>query len=301
MEATSSSKYWSFATPDNPEEIILGAYIKVSDVGLYGISATGNGSLLMTIHHDNSNVLISLGLVGRGLRIRTQVGLTATVGNVLTNGWNLLELKCKVHDTTGYIYAYVNGLEVYSITGIDTRSSSRVINYVRVYHYLTYQGVGDIYVCDTSGATNNDVLGSFHVQGLLPDANGDNSDWTPSAAADNYTMVNEHAPSEAEYVESGTSTDQDLYNYESLTGTWDTIFGLQMNSRLALDAAGSETVAVSCLSNVTQSDANFTVDETVISTGDEGKYQRILETDPDTAAAWTTSGVNAVQGGAKFI
>jgi hypothetical protein len=305
VEEVNGAGRWGLATPDLPEEIIIGAYINFPPLGSLGLDNSGTGTPIMGAFDYQSGDyrgLVALYLAGRGLKINSYQKGTYIVSNVLNTGWNLVELKCKVHVTTGYIYLYVNGVEVFSITGIDTRFGGYNIRYAQVYHsYAAWLGVGDIYVCDTSGSTNNDVLGPFHVQGILPDANGDSSDWTPSAVVDNYTVVNEDLPSEADYVESGTSTDQDLYNYEPLTGTWDSIFGLQMNSRLLLDVPGSEDVAVSCLSNVTQSDETFAITDSTMGTGDEELARRILETDPDTAVAWTQSGVDAIQGGVKFI
>lgn len=299
-EETTSNSYWNLEMVDAPEEVIIGAYILIRTPGASGTDQSSGNLLLGTFSGGNEGIVVRVS--GRTLRVSSNnLGFGYFAGNALIDGWNLVELKCKMHDTTGYIYLYVNGVEVIGVTDIDTRYSSYTQTRARVYNYLTYNGVGGIYVCDTLGSVNNDILGPYRIQGILPDAIGDSSDWTPSDAVDNYTLVNEAPPSETGYVESGTSTDQDLYNYEPLTGTWDTIFGIQMNTRLFLDIAGSEDVAVSCLSNVTQDDETFTVTDASVSSGDEARFQRILEEDPDTASAWTTSGVGAIQGGAKFI
>jgi hypothetical protein len=253
---------------------------------------------------NNSSVHIRVEINSRDIRIRLNNATVtdATIGNVLEpNQWNLIELKAKVHDSTGYWYLYVNGVLVDSNTGIDTKFSTLNVNRLNVWNYHLSQINGDFYCCDLAGSQNNDVLGPFHVQGILPNATGANADWTPSSAVDNYTVVNEETADEADYVDSGTPDETDLYNYENLSGTWDTIFGLQTNSRIFLDGAGSETVSVLCKSGTTTNSANFTITNTTMSVNDEGKNMQILEDDPDTASTWITSGVNTAQFGVKFI
>lgn len=280
---------WVFELTDNPEIIACGLYFKS---GLQGYQRDTWWRLLGVNNGSAVHVLVEMS--GRDLRIRLNNDATtaATISNIVEPlRWNLIELKAKVHDTTGYWYLYVNGIEVGSQTDIDTKYSTLVVNQIRIYGQDAYNDIGDFYCAD-------EVLGPFHIQGVLPDANGDDSDWTPSGAGANYTHVDEETANESDYVETG-ATNQDLYNYEDLTGTWDTIFGLQINTRLYLDAAGSETVAVLCLSNVTLDSDNVTVANTTMGSGDENK--RVLELDPDTSAAWLSTAIDAAQFGVKFI
>lgn len=289
---------------DNPEELVCGVYMKNGlGPGNRGATSSGWYKLIQIMAGSQFHILICHNGLDLIVRLVNSSTASATIGNILEpQRWNLIELKAKIHDSTGYWYLYVNGVEVSSGTSLDTKYSTSDVTAIRFYTRGNLSNIGDFYCCDLTGSTNNDVLGPFHIQGILPDANGDDSDWTPSANASNYTEVNEETANEGNYVESGTANQQDLYNYEDLSGTWDEIFGIQINSRLLLDTAGSETVAIVCSSNGTEDSANFTVTEdTTIGAGDEFQFVRILEDDPDTSNAWEAADIDVAQFGVKFI
>jgi len=295
----SGSEAWVFDLLDNPEEIACGLYLKSNS----GSSSRNNFYPIITINNGSyAHIQIEASPIDIRVKLLHSSTVVATFYSVLeARRWNLIELKAKVHDTTGYWEIYVNGVLIGSNTGIDTKYSTYNVNQVRFHGGLAYNKIGDTYCCDLTGSKNNDVLGPFHIQGILPNANGDDSDWTPSANADNYTMVNDVTANESDYVESGTPADQDLYNYENLSGTWDEIFGLQINTRLFMDSANSETIAVLCSSNSTEDSANFTANNDSVGMGDEAQFMRILENDPDTSNAWDPTDIDSAQFGVKFI
>jgi len=297
----SDNQAWLVDLPDNPEEVAAGIYLKN---GKLGYSREPTQSVLAISNGSAEHIAVFMS--GRDLQVR--FNNSSTTGAVLIPNvveprqWVLIELKGKVHDTTGYWYLYVNGVLVGSETGRDTKYLTYNVNQVRFWGYDSYEELSDCYVVDLTGAQNNDVLGPFHVQGLVPDANGSDTDWTPSGGPPNYQMVWESPASDAEYNESGNSNDKDLYNYEDLDGTWDEIFGVQINTRMLVDAANSsETVAIICESNGTEDSANFTVDNDTVSDGDEAQFRRIIEVDPDTSNAWDANGIDAAQFGVEFI
>lgn len=299
--STGAGSYYDVYINDAPEEIACGFYIKPTYSSIFRkpdiIVFQCKTSSSTTWFH------IEVKISSRDILIRRQNGNNPEpiITNVLEpNQWNLIEFKTKIHDTTGYWYLYVNGILVGSNTDVDTQYLGP-FNRFRFGLSDSYVSYGDSYLLDLTGAQNNDVLGSFHIQGIFPNANGANSDWTPSSAVDNYTLVNEAPPDEVDYVESNTTDEQDLYNYEDLMGTWDEIFGIQMSTRVFLDSAGSETAGIICDSNGTEDSANFTVDSTTIGNAGERAFQRIIELDPDTSNAWDTAGIDAAQFGIKFI
>jgi hypothetical protein len=297
---TSTVGSFTIMLEDNPESLACGVYF----TNEYHAYEREDWTFLLSVNNGANDEHVQLETSGRDIRVRVRNGTIDTiVYNVLEgyHRWSLIELKTKIHNTTGYWYLYVNGILVGSHTDMDTQYNDLVLDRVKFNHFNNFTNLSDTYVCDLTGSQNNDVLGAFHVQGILPDANGDDSDWTPSTAVDNYTLVNEETANEDSYVESGTPDEQDLYNYEDLTGTWDEIFGVQINTRAFLDASGSETVAILCSSNGTEDSANFTTTNTTMGTGDEQQFQRILEVDPDTSNAWDANGVDAAQFGVKFI
>ena len=225
--------------------------------------------------------------------------LLATTANpvLATNTWHYLEAKVVCHDTTGSYEVRLDGQTILSGSSVDTRGTGDS-RYALFQLQNYYQCIDDIYICDTDGTINNDFLGRVVIEGILPNADGDSTDWTPASGSDNYAMVDDIPPDDdTSYVESGTEGDEDLYDYADLsTITMETILGLQINTDVRLNAvSGDIDLYQTVKSDSTSSDGA----PTNIASDDYEVATRILETDPDTSSAWTVSGVNAAQFGIK--
>ena len=94
------------------------------------------------------------------------------------NQWHYFEVKVVCHDTAGYYQVRIDGVTVLSGTNVDTRAGADT-RFVRFRMDEYYQYMDDIYICDTDGTANNDFLGQILVEAIFPNADGDNSDWTP--------------------------------------------------------------------------------------------------------------------------
>jgi hypothetical protein len=228
--------------------------------------------------------------------------LSTTVDALLTNTWYDLELKVVVNDSTGSYDLHIDGVSVLSDSNIDTKpGASAYVDTLRVGHiaggYATQNLiVDDLYVCDGSGAANNDFLGNVCVKQILPTAEGTLSDFTPSGGVDNSLMVDDPiADADSTYVESSTATHTDLYDYSTLSGL-SNVKGLQINTLTRVTDAESFDLSMPVLSNVTQDDGSA---QTITSTTYVSKM-RIVEQDPDTTAAWLVAGINAATFGIKI-
>jgi hypothetical protein len=144
---------------------------------------------------------------GSGVRILIKVG-TTTVGTssyFAFGAWHYIEVNVTVR--TGTYELRRNGVldisdasEDMADTGSDGwdifawRFSSSLSSFLRI---------DDIYVCDGTGAKNNDFLGPSIVEGILPNAEGTTIQWTPATGTDNSAMVDDV----------GTSAPVDSVNY----------------------------------------------------------------------------------------
>jgi hypothetical protein len=160
-----------------------------------------------------------------------------------------------------------------------------------------------MYVIDPTagGAPTNTYLGDCHVETLMPNADGTHSDWTPLSGSVHFTEVNErtgvYPDDDTTYVEASVVNNQDSYQYDDLSITAGTVYGVQTNlyarkvdtnlrQLKAITVSGGTTYVGSSLFTL----ANGYVDGT-----------EIQETDPNTSAAWSVSGVNAAEFGAKVV
>jgi len=202
--------------------------------------------------------------------------------------WYYLEFKVTIDNSVGAWEVRLDGESLGSATNVDTRTSGQYLEQVILRGHNGGPWYDDFYVSDSG------YLDDIRIDGILPDSAGDDTDWTPDSG-NNYERVDENPPDDdTSYVETSTSTDRDLYNYESLPSEVDTVKGLQINTQRRV-TAGTETFkTVIKTGTTTDADAG----ESTSDTSYDWQY-RISETDPDTASAWTESGVNAAQFGVE--
>jgi len=226
----------------------------------------------------------------------TQLAITSGLGLVAAT-WYYVEFKVTCNATTGSYELRVDGSAVLSGSGVNTKAGSH--DYHNCFQLYCATGsiptFDDLYFLDSTGSQNNDFLGNCRVEAIFPDADGGTTQWTPSSGTDHYALVDEaECNDDAEYVEDDISDHKDLYDYASLQYVTGGIKGLQVNTQARITDATSFDLKTTCHSGTTDSD-----DAGQALAASYADYRRIVELDPDTAAAWTVSGVNAAQFGVK--
>lgn len=289
--ATTSNPYFQTPNLGTISEIIIGFAFRFYQ------SAHGAGVVFIIEGNGTAGIHLALFASNQLVLRRGTTILATSVDSLRQNAYNYIELKATVHDTTGSATLKINGVQQFSISGVDTKvSTTTTASAARFHGFSTVQAYtfDDIYICDTTGSVNNDFLGSVRVDGTLPDGAGDDTDWTPSAGA-NYAAVDENPQDDdTTYVEDSTSTNRDLYNYASMAGV-NVIKGLQMNSTGRETDVTTYTLKQCCKSSITLStDAGV-----VLNTQSYITKTRILEEDPHTSAAWLEANVNAAQFGVE--
>ena len=229
-------------------------------------------------------------------------GGTTSGAGILTNAWNYIELKVLCDASVGTIDINVNGVNVLHLTGKNTKvGSHNYHNGIRLNGTSSANVVyyDDLYVCDNSGSVNNDFLGPRRVVSLYPSANGDSANWTP-LSGDNYANVADGSLQDGDTtcVSTATSSAEDLYQYANLTTNPTQINGVMICTDGRVNGTGPYSIQDECKSvNTTSNSANQVFADTVNYT----TSTRILETDPDTANAWTVNGLDAAQFGFHLV
>lgn len=247
-----------------------------------------NYQLGVKLKNDGSLVVYRL----TGLSAGTVLGTTAA-GVILLNSWHFLEWGFAIHDSTGTITLKVDAATVLNLTGQDTNNSGG--NWDRVQFLQpagstvgTYQ-IDDLYCLDSAT-----TLGERRVETLYPTSDVAQG-FARSTGSTNYTLVDEATVNgDTDYVQGSTVGDVDTYGFGDLSSTPTTIDAVQVTAFAEKTDAGSRSIALQVKSGATTSDgSNYAL------AASYGKFERILTTDPNTATAWTGSGVNAMQGGPK--
>jgi hypothetical protein len=225
----------------------------------------------------------------------TQLEVTSNAISLAT--WYYLEFKVVCHDTTGSYDVHINETEWASDTNVNTKAGSN--NYhdkvmFKGNDYASHFYVDDIYVCDSTGSNNNAILGNVKVLAIRPDQAGDDTDWTPSAGA-NYAAVDEEVLDEdSTYVETSSSGDQDLYNFENVTAVG-AIKGIQIITEMRVTDAQSYDLNSVIKSGATEDEG---LPETVSSLT-YVTHVRVAEEDPNTSDLWQAANINSCQFGIK--
>ena len=219
--------------------------------------------------------------------------IDTSVSQLSIDTWYYLELKVLTHNSAGTYEVRIDNADWISGTGVDTQPSGNS------YHTAVRLGAifggaaqyDDLYVLDGSGSENNDFLGNRQVVPLRPNGDGDTNDWTPSTG-NNYENVDEvQRDDDTTYNETSTANDVDLYDYADSVGLA-TINGVMITTCVRVTTGSMD------MKTLIKSGA--TTDESSPVTITQQTYQSktyLSEQDPNTAAAWTPTNLNAAQFG----
>jgi len=237
-------------------------------------------------------------MVMTGGSVNGSTTLATSTNTLAANTWYYIEFKVTIGSSGSY-QVNVGGVNWVSGTGNTQITANATTNEVAFYQNSSVQlAYDDLYILNTSGSVNNNFLGDSRIYTSLP--SGDDASfkqWTPSAGTNHYANVSDNPPDDdTSYNSSGTVGQIDLFTYPSISPAG-VIAGVQTVLTAKIDAAGTRTACEECRSSGTNYDGSnsFTL------TTSYQMYRQIRETNPATSAAWTSSGVNAAEFGAKVL
>lgn len=163
--------------------------------------------------------------------------------------------------------------------------------------------IDDIAILDGTGSQNNDFPSKpFVVQGMLPNGDGNQSDWAPSTGSTHYVLVDETAITagpDSGYVQSPTPGDIDLWTYSDLSnvlGGSTVCAGVHVVTSAAMRASGSQDVMVRVRHATNEANgAAFTVDTTAVKA-----FSTCFDQNPTGVPAdWTKTALEATEFGVE--
>ena len=287
----------SMQTPNlgTPSTIIIGfgfyqdAFASAQDILYLMDGATLQGTLAIQTdgkfkYYKGSSLSVALGTTSSGVSAST---------------WTYVELKVKIHASTGTVDVLFDGVSRLALTGQNTDQATSGL--MRAVRFLGSTGGGDhtqlddLYICDTTGSVNTGLLGPQKIVMVKPANDGGTNQFTTNSGSTHYDRVNQNPPDgDTTYLEDATTGHQELFGYDAVTGLA-SVTALQMNTVARLTDANQFSVKSSILSNGTGSDDTAQT----VSGIDFQSNGRVVETDPHTSAAWTVAGVNAAKFGFK--
>jgi len=283
------------------ETIVVGFAWKTANL-------VNNRNILGIQGHGVNHVTLQMTSTG-AIRITrsgsTEIGISAG-GLVSTATWYYIEFKVKISNTVGTIEVRLDGDTIINETALDTLGSG-----VAEAQGISFNGNGttnatwidDVYVLDVSGgAPYNDFLGDSRVDAVMPDGDGFSSGFDttfPASPTNHFSKVDEIPPDdETTYNETNTANDIDLFDYAAMptiTGGA-TVWAVQLSIFLKkLDAGPASFRAVT---RPTSTTFNGT---TQFPPTDYVYAHELYVTNPQTAAEWTESEVDAAEFGVEVL
>lgn len=286
--------------------------------GIVGVSVT----MPALAPHTTNGFPVTMFRLGTTIQVSLRVNSNRTLSAV-RGGWatgtvlgtssatlpttaTYVELKVKIHASTGTVDVRLNGISILSLTGQNTSPGAS--------EAWTVVGLGipseasspswsgtpslnvdfdDFYVCDGTGAAPwNDMLGDVRVDPRQPTAAGATTGWTPSAG-NNWQNVDELPPNDdGDYNSAASASLTDTFTVQDVPVAGATIYGVQVNLTSRKTDAGTCTIAPV----IRHSSVDYQGTAFAPGTG-YANNQAIYQTNPGTSAQWTESEFNAAEFG----
>jgi hypothetical protein len=291
-ESAGSGTYVSVSVPGSPAEIYVRIGLKIS------VAAAHPVYCLRCSDGSTSQIDLILGSAGELSAYRG--GTLLGSGGLLQNLWSCIEVHLKVDPSAGVLEVWQDGTLIVSFAGNTQVSSLSRVTQLTPSCQLTAGTVGpctivfdDLAVNDTLGSFNSGRAGQGGIVPLFPVADTAQRDFTRSAGADNYALVDDVPPNDdTDYVEASTLNARDLYTVAQLPAGASSITVVQSLGRLrSAGGSGAQAALTIKSSGVTLDGATYALPETYVFRSD------LYEADPATGNAWLVGGVNALQVG----
>lgn len=213
-----------------------------------------------------------------------------------SNQWTYIEIKWDI-GASQTVTVKVNGTQVFSQTGLDTRYdvSSTYPSAIGFYTQEDHGYYDDLYIVENDSTGITDFMGPIKVSSIRPTSDTATVNWSPNTGTDHYALVDETvADDDTTYVFTSNPSTYDLYEYGNPTYIG-SIEAVVIKTEARDDAATSPGLYNVVVSDTTTSDGS----SQTVSSSDYLGYSRVVEQDPDTTSDWTESGLNAAQFGSK--
>lgn len=227
---------------NNTDTIFVGFAFKIATISgtsALGFFTVGDGTrthLILVVDATGTIALWRCGGSGAGNNSTNVSTLLATSTNTLVaNTFYYIEFTCKIHDTTGTYEVKVNGSSVGWIPAASSKDTNNGGTAVAAYVQFC-AGVAsvnhdfdDIYVNDTAGSVCNGFMGDMRVDFHLPDADGANTGWTPSAGGTHFGTIDENPQNTTDYNSTATLNAKDTLSVEAFKNSGADIAAIQIN------------------------------------------------------------------------
>ena len=219
--------------------------------------------------------------------------LLGTGSHLVTIGtWYFVELGAYIDNSAGTLQVFVNGMLDLDLSGIDTQAlAGDTADTIVLGGFITATGgalsfwLGQIYVCDDQGASENTFLGDCRVIAQVPTGDGAHAEWTPLTGGDQYAMVDEIPPDgDTSYVSSRALGAIDTFTFPAL-GVTGTVIAVKTCMDAERDDVGYRAIAPV----IRQLGTDYIYADVVASAGSYAKFTETFLVRPSDGNPWQAS------------
>ena len=252
--------------------------------------------------NSNGSISVYRGATSGSTLIGTTTTGLITLNSVSTADYKMVELEVVfATGATGTVKLRVNDTEVLNVSSVQTSNTANAYctHYAISGSNAGSEGVNydDLYVNDDTGsAPHNTYYGeAFVVERVLPNADGNSSQWTRSTGTNNYAMVDDTGNDDTDYVSSSTTNQIDTYGCSNLTNASGTVIGIEHNMIIRKDDVANRVVAPVIRTGGTDyPQTNRTA------TGTYTLWYERINTNPNTSLPFSISDINGIEIGVKL-
>jgi hypothetical protein len=249
---------------------------------------------LYLLNNTTSMLYVELYFPGEYITVKTGSGGTLATGTtaIYPGVTYLIEVYVKIADSGGRVVVKIDR----NTTDIDFTGDTLTEGESQFNRFKIVMGDGDCYVDDVVLDDAN-WIGQTFIQPLVVTGAGNSTQWSPSSGS-NYTCVDERPASDSDFVSTDSVDQLDLFTASDLAGDIEAIKCVQVVARAVQEGAPTpQNVQLA----VRSGGSNYFSGDKAVPLTTPADLFHIWETDPDTASAWTESGVNALEIGVKSV
>jgi hypothetical protein len=230
-------------------------------------------------------------------RMTTTTGQVYSTDKVITYGsWHYIEMKIRISSSVGVFQAWLDGVQVFAadLTGLNTLDGAGAITSIVLGGGGALLEVDDLYVCDTSGAANNNRLGNLTVNAIRPTSDGFHTAFTPSTGGTGFALVDETPFANTDY-NTGVTGSKETYGFGDVNATR-VVRGLQVSTQVSTETGGGSQGRPIIRIGST----DYPLATEAVGSGSSRKHIPV-DVSPATAAAWTGAEVKAAEFGYEVL
>jgi hypothetical protein len=267
-----------------------------------GTAPFANTNLVHFYAADNSiqfNLRIN---ADRTLKICNGSGTTAliqTTTAVPASDWCYIEFTVVVSDTVGTAEIWIDDVSEASGTSLDTRGSAGGSNVFMFEFGTNIAGSGRPLVKFDDMYIRNDTTrhGPCFWEYIPPNADTADADGTPSTGSTDFGVVDDNPWSSSDYLSLSAAGDLTIFDHIGLSDNPVDVWAVQLVAGIAKMEAGDRTFRAVLKQGGTVYDG----DTSGFGSSQPRTVWHLWETNPATAAAWTTATVNSVDFGMEIV